>query len=278
MSPYEFRRVAPYAPAPLAQDARWPMPYDVWLPGIQPRGFIRRVAPSAGATFVLQGVSDAQFSGRGWRCTGGSGGMQYADEWPEGKSSWAYLIVAHRNSTATGSTYSVVRKNAALLPIQEHSSGVTRMATWDTGGLYITNYANSSTLLNRVNVFAAVRSPDPAGTLSGAQGAIWVNGIRTAQASMSIGTIDSTTNPLVFGDSEGGGETATPWTILLVAVWQDSVPTESALVALQDNPWQLFKPARTFVLPKGAPSIATTFNASWAIAANSVISSGARAA
>lgn len=106
--------------------------------------------------------------------------------------------------------------------------------------------------------------------------AIWRNGIK-----VNTGTVTAITMPsaqrFVFGGARLADATnVSTGTIDSVSYW-NRVLSDEEFVLLNTNPWAMIK---TQPLRRTQPAIvaAATFNAAWASAANSVISTGARAA
>lgn len=268
-------RTQPQSVAGLTISRRYPTPYEAWLPGLSPRGLIRGLMPSTEATFTRKGWSSygQTFQGMNVSATG----RRYTDELWEGQNDVAFLFIGYRDGTATGTTYDVIRKANTLTPIQEHSSGVTRVAIWDSAGLNLTTIANTSSLQNRVNAIAGVMDSTTFGSLP--RGSIYCNGSARVNSVRGSGTLSSTADPLCFGADETGGGVATPWTILGFVAWSGgAVPSEYAMRELSVDPWSIFEKKSGFVFVGPPAAVGGSFQPAWAVSANTVITTGARAA
>ena len=231
---------------PTEVDARFGI-HEAWLPHVSPIGLVRRSPPSVEATYNIARLP----SGSGLNVT--ATGRRYAQPFFNGQSQYSWLIVAHRDGSATG-LFSVLRKAPVAIPAQENV-GAVRALVWPGAVRQEVNYSTPggediANYQNRTVVFA--------GRVDSSSSLIWtlVDG-RITQSAIPSGTgaLDSSSNPLCLGATESGGEVATPWSNLLTLLWQGTIPSVSTLHALMRDRWSVFAPEpRRIWAPVAAPS------------------------
>lgn len=199
---------------------------DVWLPGVSTRGLLSGIDSST----VAGGSVKSTTSGIGFNTT--STGRRYSTTILN-NDRCAWVIVAYRDNSTSSNTFSLIRKDGTVTPIQE-SNGDVRAAFFNPNSSFSStiNYSGGvSPLVNRVNTFCGYLSPEKIG--------LWVNdnpeGINGGYQG------GGGTNPFCIGATENGGEVASQWTVLAVFLWQGpKIPTTDKLRAFQGNPWAMF--------------------------------------
>lgn len=228
---------------PTEVDARFGI-HEAWLPHVSPVGLVRKSHPSVEAAYNVRRF----LFGSGLNVT--ATGRRYAIPFFNSQSTYAWLMVAHRDGSGS-STYSVLRKDGVATPVQEANAAV-RAIVWPGGTLRQANYntpggENFANYQNKTVVFA--------GRVDSSAALVWtlMDGVITeASIPSGTGTLANGSNPLCFGANELAGEVATPWSNLLTLQWQGTVPSVSTLHALMRDRWSVFSPEPRRIWVPGA--------------------------
>lgn len=244
MASRALQRLIPRVTQPQGKEPlnpAFPKPQEIWLPGLSGYGLVRGYAPSTEATYTQKLTG----SGRGINVSATGRRYPQADLFT-GASRHAWIVVAHRAVTGATATYSVVRRAGVSVLVQEANLKV-RCVLWPGGGLVTQDYILAvgpgyADYEGKVVVFGGIIAPEEAALYTGLGGVVTRSDFASGR-----GTLPSSPNPLCFGATETGIEAATPWTILMVEIWRETIPTVPQLTRLLVNPWGAFaRPRRTW--------------------------------